>query len=176
MGRARRDSSPLADAILGALAGTAAVWVMDRVDWFNFLHEDPDARRQTKAVRPGGMDPGHVVADKVASAVGVELEPKDQNPAGVSVHYSFGVLPAALYGVMRHKAPGLTAGHGTLFGIGMFLLHDEGLNTITGLAAKPQDYPWQAHARGFVAHLVYGVVLESALRAADRLTRDDDRR
>ena len=26
----------IVDALVGALAGAAAVWVMDRVDWFNY--------------------------------------------------------------------------------------------------------------------------------------------
>jgi hypothetical protein len=76
METANNRSSVLADAVIGAVAGAAAVWVMDRVDWFNFLHVvDPEARRQTQAVRPGGMDPAHVAADKLAQAVGWELGP-----------------------------------------------------------------------------------------------------
>lgn len=160
-------SSMLADALIGAAAGAAAVWVMDRVDWFNFLHEDPEARRRTQAVRPGGMDPGHVAVNAVAEATGHDLEPKDYNAAGLAAHYSFGTLPGALYGMLRHKVPGLDAGRGTVFGLGLFLVHDEGLNTLTGLSAKPSEYPWQAHARGLAAHAVYGLVLDTVLDVAD---------
>ena len=74
MQRADGKSSILADAVIGAVAGAAAVWVMDRVDWFNFLHEGPQARRRTQAVRPGGMDPAHLAANKLAGAMGRELE------------------------------------------------------------------------------------------------------
>lgn len=164
----KHESRWLADALLGAAAGAVAVWVMDRVDWFNFRHEDPEARRRTEAVRPGGMDPGHVFASRVAGAAGVELTPAQHHAAGQATHYAIGILPAALYAVLRRKAPLITSGHGTLFGTGMFLLQDEGLNTITGLGAKPGEYPWQAHARGLAAHVVYGLVLESVLRFADR--------
>ena len=55
-----------------------------------------------------------------------------------------------------------------LYGAGLFALQDEGLNSVTGLGAKPQDYPWQAHARGLVAHLVYGIVTELALSAIEK--------
>lgn len=34
---------------------------------------------------------------------------------------------------------------------------------MTRLAADPRRYPWQAHARGLVAHLVYGLVTDTAL-------------
>jgi hypothetical protein len=45
------------DALKGAVAGAVGVWVMDRVDWFNFEHEDPASRRLTQLVRPRGLDP-----------------------------------------------------------------------------------------------------------------------
>lgn len=168
-------SSVLTDALIGAAAGAAAVWVMDRVDWFNFLHEDPKARRRTQALRPGGMDPAHVGASMATEAMGYDVEPKDCNVAGLGTHYSLGVMPGALYGMLRHQVPGLDAGRGSLFGLGLFLLQDEGLNALTGLSAKPSEYPWQAHARGLVAHAVYGLVLDAVLNAADAmLGRHDD--
>ena len=39
------------DMLKGAIAGAVGVWVMDRVDWYMFDHEDPEARRRTEAVR-----------------------------------------------------------------------------------------------------------------------------
>lgn len=162
-------TSLVVDALIGAAAGAAAVWVMDRVDWFNFKHEDPRARSRTQAVRPGGMDPAHVAANKIGEALGHSPEPKDDNAAGLAIHYSLGVVPGALYGVLRERVPGLDAGHGTLFGLGLFFMQDEGLNAIAGLSANPQEYPWQAHARGFIGHAVYGLVLDSALRLVDGL-------
>ena len=175
MQRANDEGNTLADAAIGAVAGAAAVWVMDRVDWFNFLHEDPAARRQAQAVRPGGMDPAHVAADKLARSMGWELEPRDDNPLGKAIHYSLGIGPGALYGALRREVPAVTAGRGSLFGLGLFLLQDEGLNAITGLSARQGAYPWQAHARGAVAHVVYGLVLDAALNLADRLTDDGGR-
>ncbi len=61
-------SSDITDALIGAAAGAAAVWVMDRADWFDFEHEDERARKRTQAVRPGGMDPAHTAADASAEA------------------------------------------------------------------------------------------------------------
>lgn len=164
----------LSDALIGAAAGAAAVWVMDRVDWFNFMHEDQEARRQTEAVRPKGMDPAHVAADRIAAATDHEVGAQDDNLAGKSMHYSLGVGPGALYSVLRHEVPVITAGRGSLFGIGLFLIQDEGLNALAGLSARPEEYPWQAHARGFVAHAVYGLALDAALNLADRM-RDQAR-
>jgi hypothetical protein len=103
--------------------------------------------------------------------MGWELEPKDSNPVGKAIHYSIGIAPAALYSVLRHKVPAVTAGRGSLFGLGLFLIQDEGLNALTGLSAPPGAYPWQAHARGLVAHVVYGLTLDATLNLAERLTK-----
>jgi hypothetical protein len=92
-----------ADLVRGAVAGAAAVWVMDRLDWFMYRHEDPAARRRTQRARPGGKDPAHVMAGVAAEAVGVELSSPRQNPVGLAVHYSLGILPAALYGALRDR-------------------------------------------------------------------------
>ena len=166
-------SSDITDALSGAAAGAAAVWVMDRVDWFNFKHEYERARKRTQAVRPGGMDPAHTAADSSTEALGYDLEPKQYNAAGLATHYSIGIVPGALYAILRKRVPGLNAGRGTAFGLGLFFLQDEGLNALTGLSAKPSEYPWQAHARGLVAHAVYGLVLETALETADALRGTD---
>ncbi|MCJ8518281.1 hypothetical protein ABID21_001413 [Pseudorhizobium tarimense] len=164
-------SSAVADVLIGAAAGAAAVWVMDRVDWFNLRHEAPEARRRTQAVRPGGMDPAHVIVNTAAQSLGQELKPREENTVGKTVHYGLGTISGALYGTLRHRVPALTTGAGTLFGLGMFFLQDEGLNAMLGLSEKPRRYPWQAHARGFVAHAVYGLVLDAALKRSDHLRR-----
>jgi uncharacterized membrane protein YeaQ/YmgE (transglycosylase-associated protein family) len=152
----------LISAVAGAAAGVLAVWVMDRFDWFAYNHEPEEARQQTSSARPDGMDPAHIVADKVAGVVGKEVS--QPSPAGIAVHYSIGIMPGALYGAVHDRFPAIGTGRGSLFGLGLFLLQDEGLNALAGLSGKPQEYPWQAHARGLMAHLVYGTVTDAALR------------
>ncbi len=159
--------SVAADLLKGAIAGVAGVWVMDRVDWFMFRHEDPAARRRTRRVRPGGKDPAHVIAGEAARLAGVELSSPRQNPAGLGVHYSLGIVPGALYGALRGRVPGLGAGRGLLYGLGMFVVEDELVSPALGVAAGPARYPWQAHARGLVAHLVLGVVTDAVLRVLE---------
>ncbi len=56
---------------------------------------------------------------------------------------------------------------GLALGLGMFLVEDEVINTLTGAAAPPRRYPWQAHARGLITHLILGVVTEAVLSALD---------
>ena len=158
---------PWYDLLRGALAGAVGVWVMDRVDWFAFEHEDPAARRRTERVRPGGLDPAHKLVNQVADAVGLELNPRQPHPAGIAVHYGLGIAPAALYAAHRDKLEWMGSARGAALGLGLFLVQDETINHLTGLSAKPTDYPWQAHARGLLAHLVLGVTIDLALNAME---------
>ncbi|WP_421682889.1 DUF1440 domain-containing protein [Stutzerimonas urumqiensis] len=160
-------SELLMGALAGAAAGALAVWVMDRVDWTAYRHEAEQTRAKTVAARPEGMDPAHVLANTFANRVGKDV--KQPSVAGIGTHYAIGILPGALYGMLHDRVPGLSAGRGGLFGLGLFLLQDELFNTITGLSGKPRQYPWQAHARGAGAHLVYGLTTDAALRLFKRM-------
>jgi uncharacterized membrane protein YagU involved in acid resistance len=166
--REAAQDNVLADLLIGAVAGAAAVWVMDRVDWFNYRHEDSQARQRTQDVRPGGMAPAQVAVGKMADAADVELSPGKHHALGKAVHYSLGTAPGAVYGALRERYPAISKGRGLLFGFGLFLVQDEGLNALLGLSAKPKAYPWQAHARGLVAHLVYGVATDTFFTAMKR--------
>jgi hypothetical protein len=170
--RRRPEGDGLLGTILkGAVAGIAATWVLDRVDWALWNAGGPEGRRMTRAARrnvdPRGLDPAHVAANRIAHAFGKELTPPQPHPLGIALHYSFATAPTIAYAVLRHRQPAVAAGFGTAFGIVATAVEDEGINPLLGLAAPPQDYPWQDHARAVVAHLVLGVVAEGVLRALD---------
>ena len=154
------------DMAHGALAGAAGVWVMDRVDWLMVEHGDQEAWRKTQAVRPNHKDPAHNMADMAARAAGAPPLPQP-HPAGIATHYAVGIVPTAIYGATRQHLPGGVLGRGALLGLGLFLVEDEILNPVLGVAAPPQRYPWQAHARGLISHLVLGIVTEAALAFLD---------
>jgi hypothetical protein len=153
-----------ADTLKGAVAGALGVWVMDQVDWYMYDHEDPEAQRRTRSVRPQGLDPAHYTANKIAGAFGKELSPPQPHPAGIAIHYAIGMSAGALYGALQGRVPGVSTGRGALYGVGIFLTHDELFNTLSGSAARPGQYPWQAHARGLISHVVLGVVADTVLR------------
>jgi hypothetical protein len=159
--------NPLATALLGAAAGAFGVWALDRLDWAMWDRESAESRAQTTAVRPGGEPPAQALVTKVEQASGVATTPGTHEALGQIVHYTIGVAPAIGYALLRDKLPGRGATRGALYGLGLFVVEDELLNPLTGLAAKPGAYPWQAHARGFFAHLLYGLATEFALNAAE---------
>ena len=155
------------NGLKGALAGAIGVWAMDRLDWFNFTHEDSQARQRTEAVRPDGLDPAHVAAKRAAIAMGAGLHPAQPHAAGIAIHYALGIGPAAIYGALRDRLPVNSPNQDYLYGMGLglalFLVQDEGLNQAMGLSGKQKDYPWQAHARGLASHLTLGLVTNLVL-------------
>ena len=171
--RARSDESQggLTAALVGAAAGVVGTMVLDAVDWFLWDHEDPAARQRTTAVRPRGEPPADVLVGRVEDALGAEVSPETHGRLGVATHYAIGIGPAVLYGLFRDRLPVDGVPRGALYGAALWLMQDEVLNTVTGLGAKPQDYPWQAHARGLVAHVAYGIATELAMEAAERIRR-----
>lgn len=147
----------------GLVAGAAGVWALDRVDWFMWDRETPRTRARTTAVRPKGEPPAQALVSKVEDATGRHLDPAAHELASQAVHYTIGIAPAIGYALLRDRLSVSGVARGALYGAGLFLAQDEALNAATGLSAKPKDYPWQAHARGLVAHTVYGIVTELTL-------------
>ncbi len=172
-GNSRRGSRPgaggAANLVKGAIAGAVGVWLMDQVGWGLYLREDPAASRKEQAARVGGKDVAHVAAGKLARVLGRTLTPAQPHPAGLAVHYALGVAPGALYGALRRRVGGLGAGRGLLYGLGLFLVNDELLAPALGLASGPLQYPWQAHARGLVSHLVLGAATDTVLEVLDQI-------
>lgn len=162
------DGDILPDLIKGALAGAVGTLALDAVTWFMWDREDREALEQERQARPEGLDPAHYVASKAARAAGIELTPKQPHPAGLATHFAIGVMPAALYGVLSKRVPQVRTGRGLLYGLALFLVQDEVVNSVAGFSGRPMQYPWQAHVRGLVGHLAYGAATDATLELLNR--------
>lgn len=161
----RAGDSILGGMIRGAIAGAAGIWVLNEVDRYLAGRESAATRRDTVAAQPGGMDPAHVVADRVARATGSMLSPADQEAVSTGVKYAAGMMPAAALGALRDRLGRWTvAGRGFAFGVTAWAVEDEWIKARSGLAAGATRYPWQAHGRGFLSHVAYGLTVDAVLR------------
>lgn len=162
------DGGLVIHAVRGALAGAAATWVMGRVTTLLYEHEDEAARAREDEAR-GGETAFAAAAGKAADLAGREISEEQQQAAGSALHWGLGVGAGAAYGLLRHRVPKADWGQGAGFGLAFWLVVDEAINPVLGLTPGPGAFPWQAHARGLVGHLVFGVVAESVLDVADRV-------
>lgn len=172
----RTTGETLAIAFMGIAAGAIGVWALDRVDWFMWDREHDETRSRTTAARPGGEPPAQALVSRLEDATGRALSPVAHETASQAVHYAIGIGPAIGYALLRDRLPGRGIARGAAYGAALFVAQDELLNTATGLGGKPTDYPWTAHARGIVAHTVYGVVTELVLNAFEELGERYDER
>jgi hypothetical protein len=173
-GRATRtDRNVMTDVVAGAIAGALGVWVMDQVGWWMYCAESEETRQREKRARAevGGseMGPASVATQKINRNLDLNLTEQQQDILSSVIHYGLGVLPGALYGSLRPQRNRIGNSRGLLYGLVLFLLNDELMSVQLGLAAKPSQYPWQAHARGLVTHVALGVATDQAFRLLNRV-------
>jgi hypothetical protein len=154
----------LRDALRGAVAGAAATWAMDQVTTLLYLVQAEDVTAQEEAAQPNGKSSVANLIDRIEARTGVRVPAKGRPLVEQAVHYSLGVLPGALYGVIRRWIPAARARSGVVYGLALFAANDEYLNTRLGLAGPPAAYPAETHFRGFAGHAVLGAATETGIQ------------
>jgi uncharacterized membrane protein YagU involved in acid resistance len=152
------------DAVRGAVAGGVATWLMDLVTTGIYAVQPPEVTAREQAAQANGRSSVANLVDRVEAEVGMSI-PKERRPAVEQVvHYALGVVPGAIYGVVRRWIPFARLGSGLAYGVAVFALNDEYLNTALGLAGPARAYPIETHVRGFAGHAVMGVATESGIQ------------
>lgn len=152
------------DALRGALAGAAATWVMDLVTTGIYEAQPAEARRLEVAARPRGQSSVANAVDRAEAETGFRIPPARRPMVEMAVHYGLGIIPGAIYGVMRRWLPIARLGRGLWYGLVLFAVADEYLNTRLGFAGPPEAYPPEAHLRGLAGHAVLGVATETGIQ------------
>jgi hypothetical protein len=103
-------------------------------------------------------------------------EPDDDTKARLSngVHWLYGLAMAALYGALRGARPApmrRDLATGAAFGALLWMLGDEVMVPLLGLAEGPRATPLQGHAQALAGHLGYGLVTGAGYGAARRAVR-----
>lgn len=157
------------DILVGAVAGAAATWLMDRLTTAAYEREPQEAKDRENEAR-GELTAYEIVAERAATAAGRALDSRERARIGNAIHWSLGVGTGAMYGLLRNRIPTMGLGSGVLFGLGVFALLDEGALPLMGVTPGPGEFPWQTHARGFAGHLVLGTVIELPFDLLDATT------
>ena len=154
----------LRDAVRGAIAGAAATWCMDLITTAMLHAQAPEVTEREEAARPNGKSSVANLVDRVEVETGV-LVPRSERPlVENAIHYALGIVPGAIYGVVRRWVPLARLGRGLAYGLLLFAANDEYANTRLGLAAQPSAYPPETHIRGFAGHAVLGVATETGIQ------------
>lgn len=106
----------------------------------------------------GEPEPTDVAVDK---AGGSQLAPTGKKVASEGLHWGFGALAGAAYGVMAEMYPQVTARNGITFGMTLMAFAHEGALPALGLGAEPKNQQPREQRSEMVTHVVYGVVAET---------------
>ena len=151
----------------GAIAGAVGVWLMDRFTWFWYSHENTDTLVKERTAQKGGRYAPNEAGKRLTDALSIALPQQQQYVVGRSIHYLMGIAPATLYALWRQRIRIFRFGRGPAYGLVLFITFDEIITPALGYASGPFSYPWQAHARGFLAHLILGATTEAVLHLLD---------
>lgn len=173
----RRRPNVLRGLATGITAGIAATLIMDQFQKISTSgqraaekqlrlanHESAEAiehdQQQQQQQAEQQEDSTEIVARKIAETAGKELAPQEKKKAGQAVHYAFGTLMGAVYGVAAELVPEVTTGGGTAYGTLLFLGAHEVAVPAFQLSAPPTETPARDHLQHWAAHVVYGGSLE----------------
>jgi hypothetical protein len=151
------------DAVRGAVAGGVATWVMDLVTTGLLNGQPKRVTAREEAARPNGKGSVENLVDRLQAGLGVRLRAAHRRTAEQAIHYGLGIVPGAIYGVLRPRVPLLGAARGLMFGLALFAVNDELLNMKLGLAGPISAYPAETHLRGLVGHAVLGATTDTGL-------------
>lgn len=167
--------------IAGAIGGLAAAWVMNVfmekagskvqqvAEKFDPSAHQPASQDQQAESSPNS-EPKEDATMKTADALfstatgGRHLSMEAKQRGGPIVHYAFGALMGALYGMGAEYSSTVRSGFGTTFGSVLFAGADLWAVPALGLSGSSSDAPISSLATPFSAHIVYGLTTEGVRR------------
>ena len=110
--------------------------------WTKAAKELSDEQGQNQQSGGGGEDATVKTAKVISQNLfHHELAEPEKKWAGSAVHYSFGTLVGAAYGILAEAAPVFRAGYGIAYGTAVWLAADEIGVPAAGLADPPSETP-----------------------------------
>jgi uncharacterized membrane protein YagU involved in acid resistance len=166
-----RNGTLAKSLIAGAVSGLAASYVMNQFQSLLTVVTKELSKREGDQQQSGGEDATVKTAEVISEQVfHHELTGAEKKLAGSAVHYAFGTLVGAVYGVLAESVPAAGSGHGTAFGTAVWLAADEIGVTALGLAQNPLQTPAISHVKALASHLVYGFTTDLTRRTIQRAT------
>ena len=151
-------------ALSGAAAGLSAAFVMNCFQMLWGKASDTISGSDKEQDDPGQPATVKAVDTLERTATGKSPSQDGLQVAGNLLHYGFGVLIGAAYGMASSSSPNMRAGNGTLYGGLVWLVADEALVPAAGLSPPATQVSASTHIYALVSHLVFGAALDASLR------------
>lgn len=130
--------------------------------------EPAEARAREDAARPG--PPYRIAAEKLTKVFGLQLTEQQLDRLSLVFHYGLAIQWAPLYPLLRRTTSLSPVAAGLATGTAMSVVADELMTPAFGFSAPNLDYPLVTHARGFAAHLAFGLAVAAVIEAGWTVT------
>lgn len=160
LSKIRKKRSASKGLVAGLIGGVIGSWVMN--EYQRIWNEMTKGNKQESS-----SDENTTVktAEVVSQAMLKRpLKEEEKEKAGNAVHYGFGAVTAAAYGLAAEYKPSVTKGLGIPFGTFVWLQADELAVPALGLSKSVSQYPLSIHIYALTSHLVYGFATEIVRR------------
>lgn len=159
----------LTDAALSVIAGYVGTKAMEPLGMKLYELESESTREREDAARPG--PPYKLAAEKISGALSLDFDEDQMSKASLAMHYGLAISWAPLYPLLRRRTDWHPAVVGLATGAAMSVIADELMTPALGFSAPNREYPLAAHARGFVGHLAFGLVVAATVEMGWALLR-----
>jgi hypothetical protein len=147
----------IARVLSGAIAGVGATVIMDAVGTLFWERAMSEADRK-KEREIESKFPLTVLGERIASRLALEPVQEVGEQLSTLMHWSIGAGCGALHGLVERRVPMQRAWLGQPIAMSMLAVDEFGFPA-ANLCPPPGAFPYQTHARAFVAHVAYGVAL-----------------
>lgn len=160
LSKIRRKRSASKGIVAGLIGGVIGSWVMNEYQgvWSKITKGN---RQEPRSDENTTVKTAEVVSQVVLKH---RLKTEEKEKAGNVVHYGFGAVTAAAYGLAAEYKPSVTKGLGIPFGTFVWLQADELAVPALGLSKPVIQYPVFTHIYALTSHLVFGFATEIARR------------
>jgi hypothetical protein len=137
---------------------------MDLVTTRMYEAQPATVTRREEAAQVNGKSSVANMVDRLERTTGLSIPHARRATVENAVHYALGAVPGAVYGILRRRVSLADAGNGAAYGLAVFALNDEYLNSRLGLAGPFSAYPAQTHLRGLAGHAALGIGTETGIQ------------
>lgn len=157
MGNLSRDL--LVGAAVGMIGGAALLGMSQIM----YDLASPKAIAKENAIEP--RDPFIVLAQQIQAKTGRKMTAHQEKVFEQAVATGLSAMMGAIYALTARTWNLKWLTGGLLFGAMFWAVEDEGLAPAMGLVGDNSRYPVEAHIRGLVAHITFGVVTAALMEA-----------
>ena len=165
----RRQVTPVGAVARGILAGAAGTAAMDTLLFARYRRgggaDSAFAWESSAGVTnwEGAPAPAHVGKRLVEGFLDIQLPPSRARLVNNAMHWAYGALNGAVYGILAESLPRRRAGYGLPFGAAVWV-GDYVTLPAAGLYKPIWEYDVKTLADDLSAHLVFGLGTATTLR------------